>query len=208
MKRVLDVVIATLALVMFLPLLVVIAVLVFAKMGSPVLFIQDRPGLKGKPFRIYKFCTMKDLRGEEGEPLPDEDRLTVLGKWMRKWSLDELPALFNVLKGEMSIVGPRPLLPQYLDRYTPEQARRHEVKPGVTGWAQVNGRNDISWEEKFELDVWYVDNRSLWLDLKILFLTLIKVINREGISQQGRATVDYFTGSPDSAAKSGSPEKK
>ncbi|MGB9792451.1 MAG: sugar transferase [Thermacetogeniaceae bacterium] len=161
---------------------------------GPVLFRQVRPGLHGKPFVIYKFRTMRKAYDEEWRPLPDEQRLTRLGKWLRSTSLDELPELLNVLKGEMSLVGPRPLLMEYLDRYTPEQARRHEVKPGITGWAQVNGRNAISWEEKFRLDVWYVDNWSLWLDLKIILITLWKVLKREGISASGHATMPVFRG--------------
>jgi len=164
-------------------------------MGSPVLFRQVRPGLHRKPFVMYKFRTMRDLRDTEGRLLPDEMRLTRVGHILRATSLDELPELFNVLKGEMSLVGPRPLLMEYLELYTPEQARRHEVKPGITGWAQVNGRNAITWEEKFKLDVWYVDNWSLGLDLKILALTLIKVLKREGISADGHATMPEFRGS-------------
>jgi lipopolysaccharide/colanic/teichoic acid biosynthesis glycosyltransferase len=154
-----------------------------------------RPGLHGKPFVMYKFCTMLDLRDKEGNLLPDEQRLTGIGRFLRSTSLDELPELINVLKGEMSLVGPRPLLMEYLDRYTPEQARRHNVKPGITGWAQVNGRNAISWEDKFKLDVWYVDNWSLWLDIKILFLTIIQVFRREGISADGYSTMPKFMGS-------------
>ena len=163
-------------------------------MGAPVLFRQMRPGLQGEPFFLLKFRTMNDVRDEQGELLPDDGRLTGLGSFLRSTSLDELPELFNVLKGEMSIVGPRPLLMQYLDRYTPEQARRHEVKPGVTGWAQVNGRNAISWEEKFELDVWYVDNWSLWLDVKIICMTVWKILKREGVNQPGHATAQEFMG--------------
>jgi lipopolysaccharide/colanic/teichoic acid biosynthesis glycosyltransferase len=169
--------------------------LVRVNMGAPVLFHQERPGLHGRPFILYKFRTMRDLRDVEGRLLPDEMRLTRLGRILRSTSLDELPELFNVLKGEMSLVGPRPLLMEYLNRYTPEQARRHEVKPGITGWAQVNGRNAITWEEKFKLDVWYVDNWNLGLDLKILGLTLIKVLKREGISAGGHATMPEFRGS-------------
>jgi sugar transferase EpsL len=151
--------------------------------------------LRGKPFNLYKFRTMKDSRDEAGQLLPDEERLTALGCKLRNYSLDELPQLINVVRGELSFVGPRPLLMQYLDRYTPEQARRHEVKPGITGWAQVNGRNAISWDEKFKLDVWYVDNRSIWLDLKILWLTVVKVLRSEGISGEGSATMSEFMGS-------------
>jgi len=163
-------------------------------MGSPSLFKQTRPGLNAKPFNIYKFRTMTNARGKKGYLLPEAERLTRFGKWLRSTSLDELPELWNVLKGDMSLVGPRPLLMQYLDRYTPEQARRHEVKPGITGWAQVNGRNAITWEEKFALDVWYVDNCSFLLDLKIILLTIIKVIKRQGISADGEATMPEFMG--------------
>ena len=171
-----------------------IALLVRLKLGSPVLFRQVRPGHHGKPFVLYKFRTMSDDRDENGNLLPDAARLTSLGRFLRSTSVDELPALFNVLKGDMSIVGPRPLLMQYLDRYTPEQARRHEVKPGITGWAQVNGRNAISWEEKFRLDVWYVDNWSLALDLRIILMTVLKVVRREGISAKDDATMPEFMG--------------
>lgn len=174
--------------------MVVTAILVHWKLGSPVLFKQQRPGLHGKPFYLYKFRTMTDERDENGELLPDHLRLTPFGQFLRKYSLDELPQLFNVLKGDISLVGPRPLLMEYLELYTPEQARRHEVKPGITGWAQVNGRNAISWEEKFKLDVWYVDNRTFWLDIKILFLTVIKVLKKEGINQSEYVTMEKFTG--------------
>jgi lipopolysaccharide/colanic/teichoic acid biosynthesis glycosyltransferase len=163
-------------------------------MGRPIFFKQIRPGLRGNPFLIYKFRTMLDLRDENGNLLPDEKRLTKIGKFLRNTSLDELPELWNVLKGDMSLVGPRPLLMEYLGRYTPEQARRHNVKPGITGWAQINGRNAISWDEKFKLDVWYVDNWNIFLDLKIIFITLIKVIKREGISAEGHATMPEFKG--------------
>jgi sugar transferase EpsL len=176
------------------PILVLIALLVRMRLGSPVLFKQTRPGRQGMPFAIYKFRTMTDARGVDGRLLSDAERLTELGRFLRAASLDELPELFNILKGDMSIVGPRPLLMQYLDRYTPEQFRRHEVKPGITGWAQVNGRNAISWEEKFKLDVWYVDNQSFWLDIKIVFLTILKVFKREGISAAGNATMPEFMG--------------
>ncbi|ADI00972.1 sugar transferase [Syntrophothermus lipocalidus] len=194
-KRVMDVLISVLGLIVFTPVIFVVALLIFMSMGRPVLFTQERPGKDGRIFRLIKFRTMTDERNAEGNLLPDEQRLTRLGRFLRSTSLDELPELFNVLKGDMSLVGPRPLLMQYLDRYTPEQARRHEVKPGITGWAQVNGRNAITWEEKFTLDVWYVDNWSLWLDLKILVLTLVKVIKREGISAPGEATMPEFLGS-------------
>lgn len=172
----------------------VTSILVRWKLGSPIIFKQQRPGLHGKPFYLYKFRTMTDERDEKGELFPDHVRLTPFGQFLRKYSLDELPQLFNVLKGDISLVGPRPLLMEYLELYTPEQARRHEVKPGITGWAQVNGRNAISWEEKFKLDVWYVDHQSFWLDLKILFLTVLKVLRSEGISQQGHVTMEKFTG--------------
>ncbi|MCK5508503.1 MAG: sugar transferase [Desulfobacterales bacterium] len=175
--------------------MLIIAVSVRLKIGSPILFKQMRPGLHGKPFVIYKFRTMTGERDEDGNLLPDRDRLTRLGRFLRKTSMDELPEFFNVIKGDMSIVGPRPLLMQYLDRYTPEQARRHDVKPGITGWAQVNGRNAISWEDKFKLDVWYVDNWSVWLDVKIILMTVWKVLRRDGISQTGHATAREFLGS-------------
>ena len=194
-KRLLDLLACILGLLMFaLPLSVLIC-LVRCKLGRTVFFLQPRPGLKGKLFEMVKFRTMTDERGPGGQLLPDKDRLTPFGSWLRASSLDELPELWNVLKGEMSLVGPRPLLVEYLPLYTPEQARRHEVRPGITGWAQVNGRNAISWEEKFKLDVWYVDNKSLWLDLKILCLTIKKVLVRDGISAQGDATMPKFTGS-------------
>jgi lipopolysaccharide/colanic/teichoic acid biosynthesis glycosyltransferase len=183
-----------LLMVMALPLLI-LALIIRCQLGSPVLFIQERPGLHGKPFKIFKLRTMSEKRDVKGEPLPDADRLTGLGRFLRAFSLDELPELFNVLRGDMSLVGPRPLLMEYLGAYTPEQARRHEVLPGVTGWAQVNGRNALSWEEKFRLDVWYVDHRTFWLDLKILWLTVKAVVTRKGISQEGRATMDKFGGS-------------
>ena len=194
MKRTFDFLFAAIAAVCLLPLFILICIMIkFVSPGS-ILFKQKRPGLQGKPFHIYKFRTMNDKRDEEGNLLPDAMRLTTFGRLLRKTSLDELPQLFNVLKGNLSLVGPRPLLMQYLERYTPEQARRHEVKPGITGWAQVNGRNAISWEEKFKLDVWYVDNRSFWLDMKILWLTLKKVIRSEGVSQQNHVTMEEFRG--------------
>ena len=164
------------------------------RLGSPILFKQERPGLYGKPFMMMKFRTMTDERDKSGELLSDDKRLTPFGKFLRSTSLDELPELINVLRGDMSLVGPRPLLTRYLDRYTSEQARRHDVKPGITGWAQINGRNAISWEDKLNLDIWYVDNLSLWLDFKILVLTLTKVIKREGISQDGHVTMTEFMG--------------
>lgn len=199
MKRAFDVTVSGLTLLMLGIPLVVVAALVRARMGSPVFFRQVRPGLHGRPFDMIKFRTMTDKRGSDGQLLPDHLRLTKLGRFMRSTSLDELPELWNVLKGDMSLVGPRPLLMEYLPLYTPEQARRHEVRPGITGWAQVNGRNALSWEEKFALDVWYVDNQSLWLDIKILGRTVIKVIKREGISASGQATMPRFFGSKESA---------
>lgn len=195
-KRSLDITVSVFLLLIFGPLLLLLALLVYIRLGSPILYRQTRPGLRGKPFQMYKFRTMtNDYRDRAGNLLPDEERLTSFGQILRRYSLDELPEIINVLRGEMSMVGPRPLLMQYLDRYTPEQARRHSAKPGITGWAQVNGRNAISWEDKFKLDVWYVDHRSLRLDLKIIFVTLIKVLKREGINQQGHATMEYFLGS-------------
>lgn len=194
-KRGIDICVAAVGLVLFAPLFTVIALLIRLDSSGPVFFRQVRPGLHGKPFVLYKFRTMREAFDEDGKPLPDEKRLTRLGYFLRSTSLDELPELYNVLKGEMSLVGPRPLLMEYLDRYTPEQARRHEVKPGITGWAQVHGRNALSWEEKFRLDVWYVDHRSLLLDLKILLLTFWKVLRREGISHSGYATMPEFKGS-------------
>jgi sugar transferase EpsL len=195
LKRLFDLLMTLPALLVLAPFLLVLTLLVRLKLGAPVLFRQQRPGLHGKPFTLYKFRTMTDARDARGSLLPDAERLTAFGRFLRNTSLDELPEFFNVLKGEMSLVGPRPLLMQYLDRYTPEQARRHEVKPGITGWAQVNGRNALTWEERFALDVWYVDNVSLWLDVKIVFLTIWKVIRREGINQPGQATMEAFRGS-------------
>jgi lipopolysaccharide/colanic/teichoic acid biosynthesis glycosyltransferase len=194
-KRALDVAVSLIGLLVLSPLLLVLALIVRLTMGSPVLFRQDRPGLGGSVFTMLKFRTMRDALDRQGRPLPDEERLTKAGQLLRSTSLDELPELLNVLKGEMSLVGPRPLLTEYLSRYTPQQARRHEVKPGITGWAQVNGRNAVSWEQKFQYDVWYVDNWSLWLDARILWLTAWTVLKREGVSQQGMATVEKFTGS-------------
>ncbi len=194
MKRLFDLLLSFgLLLVLALPLLL-LWVLVRRKLGSPVLFRQIRPGQHGRPFMMVKFRTMTDECGADGELLPDAQRLTALGRFLRASSLDELPELWNVLRGEMSLVGPRPLLMEYLPLYSPEQARRHEVRPGITGWAQVNGRNALSWEERFKLDVWYVDHRSVGLDLRILWLTVRKVIVREGISAQGEATMPRFTG--------------
>lgn len=193
-KRLFDFVSALIGLISVSPVMGVTAVIIRIKFGCPVLFKQQRPGLNGKPFYIYKFRTMTDETDNQGNLLPDEERLTSFGELIRKLSLDELPQLFNVIKGDLSLVGPRPLLMQYLDRYTPEQARRNTVLPGITGWAQVNGRNGITWEEKFALDLWYVDNRSFWLDLKILWMTLFKVICSEGISQHGHVTMPEFLG--------------
>lgn len=193
-KRLFDILASATALVLLSPVIAIVAWQISRKMGSPVLFRQTRPGLNGRPFQMVKFRTMKDVVDAEGNPLPDSERLTPFGQFLRSSSLDELPELWNVLKGDMSLVGPRPLLMEYLPLYSPEQYRRHEVRPGVTGWAQVNGRNSLSWDEKFKLDVWYVDNRSLWLDIKILFLTVKKVLVRDGISAEGEATMAKFTG--------------
>jgi lipopolysaccharide/colanic/teichoic acid biosynthesis glycosyltransferase len=193
-KRLFDIVIATLVLVIFAPVLAAVALLVRYRMGSPVLFQQMRPGLGGKPFGMFKFRTMTNQRDGEGNLLPDADRLSPLGRFLRAASLDELPGLWNVLKGDMSLVGPRPLLMDYLPLYSPEQARRHEVRPGITGWAQVNGRNALSWEQKFRHDVWYVDNHSLWLDLKILMMTVRKVVIRDGIDDTGGVGMKKFEG--------------
>lgn len=194
-KRLFDITVAGTALVLLAPLLVLLAALIRFKLGSPVLFRQIRPGLHGEPFQMVKFRTMRDAVDESGKPLPDAERLTGFGRKLRSTSLDELPELWNVLKGDMSLVGPRPLLMEYLPLYSPDQRRRHEVRPGITGWAQVNGRNAISWDEKFRLDIWYVDNLSLLLDLRILALTVRKVFAREGISGQGEVTMSRFTGS-------------
>lgn len=179
---------------MLSPLFIIISFLILLRLFPPILFKQQRPGLQGTPFSLYKFRTMLETKDWFGQMLSDRSRLTKFGKFLRSTSLDELPELFNVLKGDMSIVGPRPLLMKYLDRYTPEQARRHEVKPGITGWAQVNGRNALTWEEKFKLDIWYVDNQSFWLDMKIIFLTIWKIVKREGINQPGKATMEEFQG--------------
>lgn len=194
-KRLTDLLAAAMILALATPLLAVIWLLVRWRLGSPVFFKQLRPGLHGMPFQMIKFRTMRDACDRYGSPLPDEARLTRFGSFLRATSLDELPELWNVLKGDMSLVGPRPLLIEYLPLYTPEQARRHEVKPGITGWAQVNGRNAISWEEKFRLDIWYIDHRSFCLDLKILIMTFISIFSRHGISEPGQATMSKFTGS-------------
>ncbi|MBA2777340.1 sugar transferase [Billgrantia kenyensis] len=194
MKRLLDFLISLVILVLLSPLMLGVAVLVRLKLGSPILFRQTRPGLGGRPFEMIKFRTMRDAYDADGKPLPNAERMTRFGRVLRATSLDELPELWNVLKGDMSLVGPRPLLMEYLPLYSPYQARRHEVRPGVTGWAQVNGRNTLTWEEKFELDVWYVDNRSVWLDLGILFLTVKKVAVREGIAHDGDVAMPRFRG--------------
>ncbi len=198
MKRVFDFLAASIALIIFSPILLVVAILVRRRLGSPILFSQVRPGLKGKPFKMVKFRTMLDANDAQGNPLPDDQRLTSFGRFLRSTSLDELPELWNVLKGEMSLVGPRPLLMEYLPLYSVEQAKRHNVRPGVTGWAQVNGRNAISWEEKFKLDTWYVEHRSFILDLKIILLTIKKVLIRDGISADGEVTMSKFTGTHES----------
>ena len=194
MKRTIDLAVASLVLAMLALPLLLLACLIRYKLGRPILFHQTRPGLHGRPFDMIKFRTMTDARGADGEPLPDRDRLTSFGYSLRATSLDELPELWNVLTGDMSLVGPRPLLMEYLPLYSPEQARRHEVQPGITGWAQVNGRNALTWEEKFRLDVWYVDHRSIWLDLKILWLTVREVLSRAGVNAAGEATMQKFTG--------------
>lgn len=194
-KRAFDLILTIPAIILLAPLFFILSFMVAILLGSPVLFRQQRPGLGGRPFWLLKFRTMTDARGAEGGLLPDAERLTRFGRFLRTTSLDELPELMNVLKGDMSLVGPRPLLMQYLDRYTPEQARRHDVNQGITGWAQVNGRNAITWEEKFKLDVWYVDNWSLWLDIKIIAMTIWKIFKREGINQEGQATMEEFKGS-------------
>lgn len=195
LKRIADVAFALIGAVVLAPLMAATALLVLVFMGPPVFFRQERPGLHQKPFHILKFRSMTDTRDKNGKLLPSDERLTGFGKFLRSTSLDELPGLFNVLKGEMSLVGPRPLKMEYLDFYTLEQARRHDVKPGITGWAQVNGRNTLSWDDKFALDVWYVDNWSLWLDIKICLITFNKVLKREGISAEGYATMHEFMGS-------------
>jgi len=200
LKRLMDILFATVILLILSPIILIIAGQIRRKMGAPVLFRQVRPGLDGKPFEMIKFRTMKNALDASGAPLPDYERLTPFGQFLRSSSLDEVPELWNVLKGDMSLVGPRPLLMEYLPLYSPEQYRRHEVRPGVTGWAQINGRNSLSWDEKFKLDVWYVDNRSLWLDIKILFLTVKKVLVRDGISAEGEATMSRFMGN-DAGAK-------
>lgn len=193
-KRAFDVILSASGLIVLSPVILYVAWKISRKMGSPVLFRQVRPGIDGKSFEMVKFRTMKDATDAQGNPLPDSERLTSFGQFLRSSSLDELPELWNVLKGDMSLVGPRPLLMEYLPLYSAEQYRRHDVRPGVTGWAQINGRNTLSWKDKFALDVWYVDNRSLWLDIKILFLTIKKVVVRDGISADGEATMSRFEG--------------
>ena len=195
MKNLFDKTLALFLIILFSPIYIVVSLLIFFKMGSPILFRQKRPGYKEKIFGIYKFRTMTNEKDEFGNLLPDDKRLVGIGKFIRSTSLDELPQLFNVLKGEMSFVGPRPLLEEYLPLYNEKQKRRHDVKPGITGWAQVNGRNAISWEQKFDYDVWYVDNQSFWLDIKILWLTFLKVVKRSDISSSTSSTMEKFTGS-------------
>jgi sugar transferase EpsL len=193
-KRLFDLVFSILAIIILSPILLLTAILVRVFLGTPILFKQQRPGYKGRPFFIYKFRSMLDAVDRAGNPLPDSERLTRFGRILRSLSLDELPELFNILRGEMSFVGPRPLLMEYLPLYSPEQARRHDVVPGLTGWAQVNGRNALDWPSRFKLDVWYVDNWSFWLDIQIILMTVWKTVSREGINQQGQATVEYFKG--------------
>jgi len=197
LKRSFDIFSSSVGIILLSPILIFLFCTVMIKLGSPVFFKQKRPGLNGKTFTFFKFRTMTDERDSHGGFLPDKDRITSFGNFLRKTSLDELPSLFNVLKGDMSLVGPRPLLIEYLDLYSPEQARRHDVKPGITGWAQVNGRNAISWEEKFKLDVWYVNNQSLGLDIKVLIKTIVKVVMMEGINQSKESTMEKFKGTPD-----------
>jgi lipopolysaccharide/colanic/teichoic acid biosynthesis glycosyltransferase len=194
MKRLVDLILGLIATVLLSPVLIITAILVSRKLGSPIFFTQVRPGKDGKPFKMVKFRTMRDSIDAQGNPLPDAERLTPFGRRLRSTSIDELPELWNVIKGEMSLVGPRPLLMEYLPLYSPEQATRHNLKPGMTGWAQINGRNAISWEDKFKLDTWYVQHQSLWLDIKIMALTVKKVLVRDGISAEGEATMTKFTG--------------
>lgn len=194
-KLLFDKILSIFLIILFSPIYIIVSLLIYIKIGNPILFRQKRPGLKGKIFGIYKFRTMTNEKDKDGNLLPDEQRLVGIGKFIRSTSLDELPQLFNVLKGEMSFVGPRPLLIEYLELYNNEQIRRHDLKPGITGWAQVNGRNAISWEQKFEYDVWYVDNQSFWLDMKILWMTFLKVVKRSDISSNTSATMEKFRGS-------------
>lgn len=193
-KRLFDIIVSALVLVILSPLLLAVGLIIYITHGKPVLFLHTRPGLGGKPFNLVKFRSMKNIHDEDGVLLPDAERITKFGHFIRRTSIDELPEIYNVLRGDMSLVGPRPLLMQYLARYSPEQRRRHDILPGITGWAQVNGRNAITWDEKFDFDLWYIDHWSFWLDIKILFMTLFKVFKREGISQPGRATMDEFMG--------------
>lgn len=195
LKRAVDLILGITAVILLSPILLITAILVSQKLGSPILFTQVRPGKDGKPFKMVKFRTMRDAIDAQGNPLPDAERLTPFGRRLRSTSIDELPELWNVIKGEMSLVGPRPLLMEYLPLYNQEQAKRHDLKPGMTGWAQINGRNAISWEDKFKLDTWYVQHQSLWLDIKIMALTVKKVLVRDGISADGEATMTRFTGS-------------
>lgn len=195
MKRAIDLILSFTAFILLLPIIVVVALLVALNLGRPVLFLQERPGRNAVPFRMLKFRTMREARDAYGQPLSDAERLTRFGKILRSTSLDELPGLWNVIRGDMSLVGPRPLLMEYLPLYSPQQMRRHEVRPGITGWAQINGRNALSWEDKFALDIWYVDHQNFWLDMRILLLTVGKVFKREGISGEGEATMSRFEGS-------------
>lgn len=197
-KRILDIALTLPGILILSPVFILISILITFSYGRPIIFRQKRPGYLGKPFWLYKFRTMTDVRDSDNHLLPDSTRITRLGQFLRSYSLDELPELFNVLRGDMSWVGPRPLLMQYLERYSTEQARRHEMRPGITGWAQINGRNDLTWEEKFKLDVWYVDHWTFGLDIKILLITIIKVLRREGINQPGHATAEEFMGTHDS----------
>lgn len=194
LKRTVDLILGITAVILLSPILLITAILVSRKLGSPIFFTQVRPGKDGKPFKMVKFRTMRDAIDAQGNPLPDAERLTPFGRRLRSTSIDELPELWNVIRGEMSLVGPRPLLMEYLPLYSPEQATRHDLKPGMTGWAQINGRNAISWEDKFKLDTWYVQHQSLWLDIKIMALTVKKVLVRDGISAEGEATMTKFTG--------------
>jgi sugar transferase EpsL len=202
MKRMFDFVVAFMLIMLLWPIMMIIVILIRIKLGSPILFKQQRPGMHGKPFIIYKFRTMKQLADKNGKLLDDSLRMTGLGTFLRKYSLDELPQLFNILKGDLSLIGPRPLLMEYLPLYSKEQTRRHDVRPGISGWAQVNGRNAVSWEEKFQYDVWYVDNQSFLLDMKIMWMTLIKVISSEGVTQEGSVTMEKFRGEADNTRRS------
>jgi len=194
LKRLFDFVLATAAILILSPVILIVTLLIWLYLGKPVFFCQQRPGLHARPFIVYKFRTMSLACDANGEALPDSERMTALGTFLRKYSLDELPQLFNVVKGDLSLIGPRPLLMEYLPLYSKEQARRHNVRPGISGWAQVNGRNAVSWEDRFKYDVWYVDHQSFWLDLKIIWMTIAKVLRSEGISQQGNVTMEKFKG--------------